>query len=264
MDSVIKIEKLKFKYRQNQVLDDLTFSIKPGQVTAILGANGCGKTTLLKLIMGLLRTREGTIHIADREIKQYSPHKLARKIAYVPQAHAAVFPYSVREIVAMGRETMRGCFRREGPASRDYVDAALDRLGINCLSDRIYSELSGGERQMVLIARALAQETSVIVMDEPVSGLDFGNQIKLLEIVRELADSGLAIIKSTHFPEHALMCADRAILLHKGKLLADGSPEEAVNSSNLMKIYNIGVNVLTLPDGSLYCRPELRKNAFTL
>ncbi len=259
---IVRVENLGFRYRRDYVLDDVSFSAAAGEVTAVMGANGCGKTTLLKLLLGLLRPERGSIFVDNRLVNDYSPHKLARKIAYIPQAHSSPFPYSVRELVAMGREAVRGCFFRRGARDREMVEEALDRMGISGLAERIYSELSGGERQLVLIARALVQETPVIVMDEPVNGLDFGNQVRLLEIVRSLADDGLAIIKSTHFPEHALMCADHTVLIHNRKLLADGRPRDTITPANMKKIYNIDIRMMDLPDGTLSCRPEINVSRY--
>jgi iron complex transport system ATP-binding protein len=165
-------------------------------------------------------------------------------ISYVAQAHHCAFPYSVFEIVMMGRENRLGCFGRANQEDRDAANKALERLGVFELKNRIYSELSGGERQLILIARALAQDTEIIIMDEPVSGLDYGNQMRLLEETAKLADSGLMIIKSTHYPDHALMVADDVMMLHDGKLYARGKPEHVIDSHSMNKLYRTKVSLV--------------------
>ncbi|TXM95345.1 ABC transporter ATP-binding protein, partial [Methylobacterium sp. WL122] len=178
--------------------------------------------------------------------------------AYVPQAHAAFFPFTVRAVVLMGRAARLAPFAAPGRADEAAADMALATLGIGHLADRIYTEISGGERQMVLIARALAGEPRILVMDEPTASLDFGNQTRVLEQVRRLAKTGIAVVLSTHDPGHAFLCADRVALLHGGRLVALGTPEATITRESLRRVYGVDVAVVPLPEhGCSVCTPIL-------
>ena len=179
-------------------------------------------------------------------------------MAYVPQAHVPFFPFQVRDIVLMGRTARIGLFATPGPADQAIARNALDTLGIGALADRIFGELSGGERQLALLARALAQETRVLILDEPTASLDFGNQVLVLDRVRALADAGMAVVLSTHDPDHALMCADRVALLQAGRLLALGPPLATLTPARLHDLYGIEVAVTYVEElGRHVCRPHL-------
>lgn len=240
---------LGYDYGRRRVLERIDLTVGAGEVLALLGPNGAGKSTLLRCLLGLLPPARGTVSLGGRPLASYPRRELARHLAYVPQAHVAPFPYTVRQVVALGRLPHAGPWAAPSAADRDKVDALLLRLRIAHLAERPYTEVSGGERQLALIARALAQEARVVVMDEPVTGLDYGNQWRLLLLVRELADEGLAFVISTHTPEHALYAASRVALLHGGHLLADGPPAEAVTPVRIAQLYGLDVAAHPSPCG---------------
>jgi iron complex transport system ATP-binding protein len=195
------------------VLNDVSLSIRAGEVVTLLGPNGCGKSTLIKIILGLLRPATGTIFFNGENISQMSSKSLAREIAYVPQIHKSSFPYKVMDMVLMGRIPHKTFFFRYSKTDVDIAGDALERLAIAHLADRTCTEISGGERQLTLIARAIAQGARTFIMDEPASGLDYGNQLRLLDQIIKLSREGYTFIKSTHSPEHALWIADRVIMI---------------------------------------------------
>ncbi len=258
---LLMAEGLGFRYGSGgpPVLAGVSLQINSGETLALLGANGSGKSTLLRLLLGLTQPQSGSITLAGRPLPAWSRREIARHIAYVPQSQAAPFPYRVRDLVALGRIAHRGLYASMTRADHQAVAAAMERLDITPLAHRIFTELSGGQRQLCLIARALAQEAPLIVMDEPITGLDYGNQWRLLALVRELAAEGRAFIKSTHHPEHALGAATRVILLHRGRLAADGTPEAVVTPANIRCLYGIEVSLQPTPAGPLALIPELAR-----
>ncbi len=238
------------------VLAGASLAARAGEVLALLGANGGGKSTLMRLLLGLLRPAMGDVFLDDRPLAGWTRREIARRVAYVPQGQAMPFPYRVRDLVALGRIPRTGLWGRLSRDDRDAVDAALARLGIADLGERPYTELSGGQRQLCLIARALAQEARVVVMDEPATGLDYGNQWRLLALVRSLAAEGRAFVLSSHNPDHVLGAASRAVLLHQGRIIADGAPEVVVTPELVARLYGLRVARHRLPDGRLALAPE--------
>lgn len=235
-------------YGQKNILKNITFSIENGKVLCILGPNGVGKSTLFKTILGFLKLQHGSILLDGVSILNWSRRRLAKSIAYVPQAQAQPSPFSVLEVVTMGRTAHLRSF--ESPSKKDFeiAESSLERLEILFLKNRIFSELSGGERQMVLIARALTQQPQVLVMDEPTSNLDFGNQGRVLKQIKRLAQSGLCIVMTSHFPDHAYLCSAKVILLQKDKSYQIGVFDEVVTEENLRKAYEIDVKIIHTVD----------------
>ncbi len=253
---ILEVRDLVFGYGARAVGSGVSFSVGGGEALCLLGPNGGGKTTLFKTILGLLRPLAGSVHLDGTDLSELPRREVAKKIAYVPQAHAAFFPFTVREVVLMGRASRLPAFASPGPADRAAAERALATLGIGHLAERIYTEISGGERQLALIARALAGEPRLLVMDEPTASLDFGNQARVLAQVRRLSEAGIAVVLSTHDPGHAFLCADRVALLHGGRLVALGPPTGTVTPEHLRLLYGVEVAVVPLPgQGRTICTP---------
>ena len=244
----IEIKNLKFGYDKNcLILDDVNLSFEPDTITSVLGPNGSGKTTMLKLILGLMTPKSGEIYILGTELKQIPLKERAKLLAYVPQKHNAVFDYKVIDVCAMGRAAYSNVFSNVSRKDIDIAMQSLEKMRIAHLADKAYTQISGGEQQMVLIARALAQQAKILILDEPVTGLDYGNQIRLLKTLRDLAQNGITCIKTTHYPEHALWTSGQAVFMRNGKVLVSGPTSQIVNSENLKKIYDTDIAVLSRP-----------------
>ena len=241
---------LAYGYADRRVGSGVTLELTAGEVLCLLGPNGSGKTTLFRTLLGLLPPHDGAVLLDGCDVQTLTRAAFARQVSYVPQAHGAFFPYTVREIVLMGRTAHMGLFA--APAARDHAAAiaAINRMGLHYLADSTYTRISGGERQLVLIARALAQDARMVVMDEPTANLDFGNQVRVLEHIRALADEGIGVLLSTHDPDHAFLCADRVAMLYQGELVACGAPEAEITPQRLKQLYgiNVAVTALTLED----------------
>ena len=243
---MFRIENAEFSYDSDNSagFKDVNFCIKPGQVLSILGPNGCGKTTLLKCLAGIFKLKKGSIWLGDKEISRLERSGMARAVGYVPQLHQPAFPFSVLDAVLVGRAPHLGFLESPGKEDIEIAETAIEALGISALKKRPYTELSGGERQLVVFARVMAQQPSLLLLDEPTSHLDFGNQIRVLRLVEELASTGLPIIMTSHFPDHAFLISSKVAVMKKGAFLAFGPPEEVITEVNLESIYGIKVRVM--------------------
>lgn len=236
----------------------LDLAVAPGEIVCLLGPNGCGKTTLFRTLLGLIPPLGGAIRLNGRSLASLGRAEIARMVAYVPQAHVPPFPYQVLEVVLMGRTSQIGPIAAPGARDRMLARAALARLGIADLADADYSRLSGGQRQLVMIARALAQEAPALVMDEPTASLDFGNQARVLAWIADLARSGgHAVILSTHAPDQAFALDARVVLMHEGAIIATGDPEAVLTAERLAHVYGIDVLVERTTSGRAVCAPSL-------
>ncbi len=253
---LMEAENITFGYCKRTVLHDVSLSIRKGEIVSLLGPNGCGKTTLLKVLLGLNRMDSGQVLFEGRDISTMDQKTMARNIAYVPQFHRASFAYRVLDVVLMGRMPHKSFFARYDNRDMELARGALDKLSILHLEDRPYTEISGGERQLALIARALTQGAHTFIFDEPANGLDYGNQIKLLEELVNLSGEGYTFIKSTHFPDHALWVADRVVMLKDGSIIADGGPDETITTGNLYTLYGREVDVHALKENFKVCVPS--------
>ena len=245
----IEVRRLSFSYGERQALRDVSFSAGPGEVVSVLGPNGAGKSTMFRCMMGFLRIEANTVLIDGDDICALGRRELARRLAYIPQAAAPVFNHSVLETVLMGLSSKVGFGRAPGA---EHVAAALETLeslGIARLRDRGCLEISGGERQLALLARALAQDARVLIMDEPTANLDYGHQHGALERARRLASDGYTVIMSTHNPEHAFLYSTKVLALCGGRAVAEGRPEEALTEDLLEKLYGIDVSLHELRRG---------------
>jgi iron complex transport system ATP-binding protein len=256
---MLEARALAFGYAGRNVGRDVSFALAPGEVLCVLGPNGSGKTTLFKTLLGLLPPQAGTVALHGAELRSLSRAAIARLAGYVPQGHPAYFAYTVREFVLMGRAPHMATLATPGRRDREIAVQALQVMGIASLADRALTEVSAGERQLALIARALAQEARVLIMDEPTASLDFGNQVRVLEKIGELAGQGIAIAFSTHDPDHAFLAAQRALLLGAGRMLALGTPREVIREETLERLYKVSVQVLAVHGGTHTCLPRLRR-----
>lgn len=254
--SLLEVKNLSSGYGGRRVLEDVSFSIGKGNLVSLLGPNGCGKTTLLKTLLGLLPATGGEIRFEGRPVSSYERRDLARRVAYVPQIHKAAFAYRALDVVLMGRLPHKGFWTAYDRRDERLALEALDKLGIRHLKDRPYTEISGGERQMVLIARALCQGAHTFILDEPANGLDYGNQIKLLEQLATLSGEGYTFVMSTHFPDHVLWVASQVVMLRDGKVLACGPPDAVVTRQNLCHLYQAEVEVWQLLQNFKICVPQ--------
>ena len=255
---LIESRGLAIGYGDAVIAHDIDVAVHAGEVVCLLGPNGSGKTTLFKTLLRLLGRLAGSVSIAGEPIESLPRPLLARRLAYVPQAHISVFPFQVLDMVLMGRTAHLGMFSSPGEADRERAREALALLGIGHLADREYTRISGGQRQLALIARALAQDAPTIVMDEPTASLDFGNQALVLREVRRLAERGLGIVLSTHDPDHAFAIGNRVLVLHDGRVVADGAPRDVLTRQRLEEVYGVPVAIETLADGRVTCLPQLQ------
>jgi iron complex transport system ATP-binding protein len=243
----LEAKSLDFGYRGHRVGSDVSLALEAGEVLCLLGPNGSGKTTLFKTLLGLLPAQGGAVTMDGTDLKSRARDEVARLVSYVPQAHTAFFPFTVREVVLMGRTSHLGVFSSPSRRDRDIAQAAIERMRLASLADSVYTRISGGERQLALIARALTQEAKVVVMDEPTANLDFGNQVRVLQHIQSLAQSGIGVLLSTHDPDQAFLCADRVAMLHGGRLARLGAPDEAITAGSLKEIYGVDVAVMRVP-----------------
>jgi iron complex transport system ATP-binding protein len=226
------------------VLKDISFSVEPGQVLAVLGPNGVGKTTLLKCMMGLLNWSGGTSCIDGTPLSHIHYRDIWKKIAYVPQAKNSVFSFSTEEMVVMGRNAHIGVFRQPSDEDYEYARQAMEEVGITHLQGKSCNEMSGGELQMVLIARALAAHPLMLVLDEPESNLDFKNQLIILETIERLArERRISCVFNTHYPVHALKIASHALLLTKDGGSLFGPAQKVVNEENMRRAFDVNVHI---------------------
>lgn len=241
MTVVLQATDLSVGYPGRLVGLGLSLSLHAGEVVSLLGPNGCGKTTWLKTLLGLLPAQAGAVQLQGRALAGWPLADRARELAYVPQGQASTFGFTALEMVLMGRTAHLGLIARPGEKDRAIARAAIERMGIAHLADRSVHRISGGERQLVLIARALAQQPRAVLLDEPTASLDFGNQGLVMRAIRTLADEGLAVLFTTHDPNQALRCADRALLMREGRLLAEGPVEHVIEGDALRALYSAGV-----------------------
>ncbi len=233
------IDNVYFSYKNLPVLHGISFCAQPGDVISVLGPNGVGKSTLFKCILGLLTPQQGKVIIHETSITDMTTEAIAKEIAYIPQYHNPVFNYSVFDMVLMGTTAQTSMFETPKEAQRKQAEEALQILNISHLRDRNYLNISGGERQLTLIARAIAQQAKILIMDEPSASLDYGNKIRLMKTIQSLADNGYTIIQSTHDPEQAYKYSTKILAMLNGQTLAFGAPADIMDNKLIATLYDL-------------------------
>lgn len=250
---ILVTSNLTFAYHDNTVIHDINLSIKKGEFVGIIGPNGAGKSTLIRLISGLQKDYNGSITLFGQNLAGYSPGNLARKVAYVPQHIALNFPFSVKDVVRMGRFPHQQSPLNEDALAEEKINQAIHDMDLKFLRDRPFTQLSGGEKQRTIIASALAQESELLLLDEPTTALDLRHQQIILTRLQELDKTVLLI---THDINLAAQFCERIVLLDEGSILADNKPQEVLNFELLQKVYGVKVYIDLNPfTKSIYILP---------
>lgn len=244
----LEVRNISFSFNNRKIFSDVSFQLYEGEILSILGPNGAGKSTLLNCIARLLENENGDLLLDNRSISSYSLKEFAKLIGYVPQNHIPAYAFTVKEFVVMGRSPYISAFSM--PTHKDYEITleAMEMLGITSLAEKPYTELSGGERQLVTIARAITQQPKFILMDEPTSQLDYANQIRTIEIIKKLSQKGYGVIFTTHNPDHAVMINGKIGILDKLGKFEFGDTSTILTEAKLKKIYNINLKLLYIEE----------------
>ncbi len=245
---LLEINELYGGYGNGDIVKGVTFHADQGELLCLIGPNGCGKTTLFRLLLGSIPASSGSICINGRNIKTMSQKELANQIAYIPQYHTPIFDYTVLDIVIMGRASHFSAFDKPKAIDRKAAFEALEKVNAIHLANRNYMSLSGGQRQLILIARAICQSASIFVMDEPAANLDYANQQILMDVIYDLAQKGYCIIMSTHSPEYPAASRSNILLMKDGKVAGFGAPRQIITPENLESAYGIEMDVVTIQD----------------
>ncbi len=255
---ILEVNRAGFAYPGRQhVFSDVSFSLEDREVLCILGPNGIGKSTLIRCLANLYRLCSGSIRLFGKEMVRLPQVEIAKKIGYVPQAHEIVFPFTVRDFILMGRAPHLTAFSSPGKEDCEIADEKMRLVGIEKIAGKPVNEISGGEYQLVMIARALTQEPAILLLDEPTSHLDFGNQIRVLEIIESLADRGLSVVMSSHFPDHAFLASNSVAIMKYGTFMAYGLAEDVVTEENLKQTYGVDVSIAYSHHGARHiCVPH--------
>lgn len=248
---LVELDNASFAFENRLIFDSVALRIKRGEIVCLLGPNGCGKTTLIDCILGIHKLREGSIRLSGKPAEWLSAKQIAKAMAYVPQKHIRHFSFSVLDILLMGRAPYTAFYQSPGKEDMEKAVSILDSFGLTHLMHRDYTLLSGGETQLIMIMRALIQETPVIIMDEPTAHLDFRHELIVLEtVVRLVKERGLALIMATHFPNHAFYFENEGIpvnvaFMGNQRVYLSGSPTQALTEENLSRFYSVKTHVIT-------------------
>jgi iron complex transport system ATP-binding protein len=257
-DNLLEVNNGSFFYEKGKnIFEEVNFELKKGEIFCILGPNGCGKTTLLKCLTGINKLKKGNILIKNKNISSLEVSEIAKNIGYIPQGHNSTFPYTVLDVVLMGRSSHLKTFESPGAKDIKIAENSIKSLNIDYLKDVPYNEISGGEQQLTFIARVLTQKPEILILDEPTSHLDFGNQIRTLNMIKDLSENGLSIIMTSHFPDHAFIAGDRVGIMKNKKFIEVGRPVDVITSENMKNAYGINVKILDIGE-RLACIPLSR------
>jgi iron complex transport system ATP-binding protein len=242
----LEIKNATLGYHGKPVLRNVNLEFGTGKTTCVIGKNGAGKTTLFRSILGVLPLLRGEILFDGRNIRRWKCRDYAQIVAYVPQARTLPFPFTAFDVVLFGRTAHLPRFASPGRRDRRIAEECLEKLQVSHLRDRVFTQLSGGEQQMVIVARALAQQPVFLVMDEPASSLDFGNQIRIITQVNRLKDDSLGILMATHSPDHAFMCQADVMVVHNGEIWKSGNCDRIITEKILKEVYDANVCVCSV------------------
>jgi iron complex transport system ATP-binding protein len=246
--ALVEVTGLSFSYdRGGHRLNDVSLTVGRGELCCLLGPNGAGKTTLLRCLLGFLRPHQGQVKVAGRDVATLLPRDLARLVAYLPQTASTPFPFTALEIATMGRTPHLSVTGAPSLSDRRAAQTQLEELGVGHLGPRFFPSLSGGERQLVLLARALLQGAPVLVLDEPTTALDYGNEVQILNLIADLAHDGRSILMITHQPTHALSYATDVALMRNGRIIAKGEPSQVITTETLSELYGTPILVAHVP-----------------
>lgn len=249
MRKLLEVSHISYGYKNSlPIIKDISFSIGRGELFAILGPNGAGKSTLLNCIAGLFQPTNGHVLLDGEDISKISPKKNAQKVAYVPQNSTNIYGYSVRDYIAMGRAPHLGIFLMPNKDDYKIVDEAIEMLGINNFCDKSYTNISGGQRQLANIARAIVQQPELIIFDEPTSALDYGNQLKIMRIVKQLSENGYSVIMTTHNPDHPILLDGHVGILNSNGHMKIGSIKEIMKEDSLSEIYKTKLRLIHIEE----------------
>ncbi len=237
MNIEMTVTQVHFSYGHTEILKGINAVFQGAGLHAVFGPNGSGKTTLLKCCTGVLSPSHGNIYLQNKPVHTLSCKERGRNIAYVPQEHRLSFPFTVQEIILMGRTPHLGGLGNPSSTDKEHVHRAMEEIGIQDLAEQPYTQLSGGQRQLVLLARAMAQDTPSVILDEPTSALDFKNQLKVFKILRQMADKGKLVIACTHDPNHVKWFCEQVLILKNGIVLEHGKPETVLTQDCLEELY---------------------------
>ncbi|MDP6712711.1 MAG: ABC transporter ATP-binding protein [Nitrospinaceae bacterium] len=254
---ILQIRDTSFSYDRETVLHSVSMDIQPGEFVGVIGPNGSGKSTLLKLLGGVLTTGPGKLFFREKDYKDYHRKQMARSITWIPQDHSMAFPFKVSEIVLMGRHPYLSAFTFEGDEDIEIARNAMERTQVLQFAQRGFNEISGGEKQRVVIAGAITQEPEVMILDEPTSALDIKYQIQILNILQQLnKDEQVTVVLAMHDLHLASKFCDRLVLLDQGKIFQDGRPEDVLKKENIEEVYGVKVHLIKDHDGDIMISPD--------
>ncbi|MFQ5716341.1 MAG: ABC transporter ATP-binding protein [Nitrospinales bacterium] len=256
-NALMQLREVCFSYEEEPVLNDISFQCRRGEFIGVIGPNGSGKSTLLKLMGGILKTNQGRLLFKNRELKDYKTKELAQSISWLPQENQLIFPFKVLDVVLMGRHPYLSRLAFEGEEDFRIAHRAMEMTHVSDFSNRLFNEISGGEKQRVMLAGAIAQEPEMMLLDEPTSSLDIKYQIEILNILKRLnEDDGLTLVLALHDLHLAARFCDRLALLDKGRIVRSGTPDHVLEKEALETVYGIKVKILRNPDdGSIWVSP---------
>lgn len=246
---IMEVRDLSFSYPNGRkIFSGVNISLEAGEILTILGPNGVGKSTLLNCLANLLKPSGGEIRMDGKNIHTISLREAAKILGYVPQTHTPAYGYNVRDFVVMGRAPYLGMFQR--PSAEDYAiaDEVMASMNITKLANQPYTEISGGERQQATLARVIVQQPKIIMFDEPTNHLDYGNQLRVVHMIKDLAKRGFAVVMTTHMPDHAIMLGGKTAILNRQGNLICGNTDDIITDENLQNIYQVDVRVVEVAE----------------